>query len=262
MLFVSCKMEKKTYHGSGNLEAVHLLLNGSKVDSSIYYKDNKYRDLDKIIHYLSDSSQYNVYYNDSKEISKEGATIKEGNRVGKWKFYKKDHDSIVEYKNINSSTYVNQIWTISKTKDTLPFKKSNYFSFFKGGKDTVITGSVLKINMMLVEPFYSYDTDIEVLIPFNDKELKDDFSNINEIKLDTFKSLKNDGISDIGISKDVPVNQIAEFGIKYKTSGKKRIRGVLIEYYKENATRRIERRLFFDEIIFVKPDGADISTQK
>lgn len=257
----------KQYYKSGNLQAVYLFSKGKKVDSAIYYNDSKQRSVHEIIHYLdtSDSLQYNFVYNDSQELIAEGKTIKEKDRIGKWKFYKKNYDSIVEYKYINTkyvgdeyvntNTYVNQKWTISKSGDTLPFK-SNYFSFSnKGKKDTVKLGDVLTINMMLIEPHFSYDTDIEVLIPFDDKKLKEDYSNFYEIKLDTFKSLKNDGIPHVGIPKEIPVNQIAVFGLRYEKSGKKRIRGVLIEYYKENPTdtKRIERRLFFDKTIFVEP---------
>jgi len=250
------------YYESGNLNVEYNFYDSKKVDSSIYYRDTKYKNIDKIIYYLNDTLQYK-FYNNLQELVLEGKGINDKDRIGKWKYYKKDYDSIVEYKYVNIKntpiTYVNQIWTISKKGDTIPYK-SNYFSFYKGGKDTIKTGEILKINLMLVEPKFSYDSDIEVILPLNAKELKDDFSNFYDIKLDTFKSLKNDGISNIGIPKNVPINQIVEFGIQYETLGKKRIRGILVEYFKDTAESRIERRLFFDKTITVTE--SDVSNQK
>lgn len=243
--------EYKEYYQSGNLKLIYQFLKGQKIDSSIYYKDTKEGKIDKVVHYLNDSIQHNLFYNNERELILEGESIRDSYRIGKWRFHRKEYDSIVEYKNINSTTYVNQVWLIDKNnKDTLGLN-SNYFSVFCGDKDTLALNDVLKISITLVEPYYSYDTDMEVLIPKNDKELKGDFSNISEIKLDTLRSLKNDGISNIDIPDDVPVNHIVEFGMKYEESGKKNIRGVITEYYINNLKQKIERKLFFEKEIVV-----------
>lgn len=243
--------EYRQYYKSGNLEFINHFLDGKKIDSSIYYKDSKDEMIDKIVRHLNDSIQYNLFYNESEGLILEGKSLNEEYREGKWVYYDRDYDSIVEYKNINSTTYSNQVWVIDKNKDTLGIK-SNYFSIYCAGKDTIPLNDTFKLSIMLVEPYYNYDSEMEVLIPKIDRELKDDFSNLEEIKLDTLKSLKNDGISNVGIPENVPINHIVEFGLQFEEPGKKKIRGVIVEYFVEDSGMRIERRLFFEKEIVIR----------
>lgn len=271
LIIVSCKEEKKTYYSNGslkskftlkrgkingeykvyykngNLKEIHNYFNGKKIDSSIYYKNNKQKKIERISKFLNDSVQYNIHYDSLNNLLFEGKSIHEKLRIGNWTFYKKAFDSIVEYISVNSVTYPNQIWSISKSKDTLGLK-SNYFDLYMN--DTVGIDELLRVSINLVEPFYSYDSDLEVLIPSNDDDLMEDYSNLNQVKLDTFKSLKNDGISNVDIPKGLPINHIAEFGLKYSKQGKKRLRGVIVEYQIQDSLR-IERRLFFEKNIIV-----------
>lgn len=244
--------EFKQYYRSGNLELKSYFLNGINIDSTIHFKDSKERKIDMIVRYLTDSLRYNLFYNDSEQLRLEGESIGENKRIGKWIFHESGYDSIVEYKIINAKSYANQIWAIDKNKDTIA-QKSNYFDVYFFNKDTIKLNNDLKVSIMLVEPYYGYDTDIEVIIPKIDYGFKDDFSNLREIKLDTLKSLKNDGISNEGIPEDVPINHIVEFAIQFEGPGKKNIKGIIAEYYKDNFDTRIERRLFFEKEIVVVP---------
>lgn len=242
--------EYKEYYESGNLKWICQFEKGRKVDSSVYYADSRKETIEKVCRELNDSIQYVLFFNEQGDLTFEGKSFKDEERIGKWKYYKKEYDSIVEYKIVDAATYTNQIWVINRDKDTLA-SKSNYFDFYCGGKDTLSLNDVLRVSIMLVEPHYGYDSDIEVLIPEDDRNLKGDFSNIREIKMDTIKSIKNDGISNEGIPEDVPINHIVEFGLQFEKPGKKNIRGFIAEYIKQDSLTRRERRLFFDKEIFV-----------
>ena len=87
-----------------------------------------------------------------------------------------------------------------------------------------------------------------------DIELKEDFSNLYQIDNFTLKSLKNDGIPHPEIPEDYPTNHAVEFGLSLEEKGKRRIRGVLVEYEIreiEGESKKVERRLFFETDIIV-----------
>jgi len=156
-------------------------------------------------------------------------------------------DSIVEYLNIDGKEYANQIWLLNKQKDTIG---GNYYQTIKID-DTTALGEVARLRFYLKEPTISYNSDMYVLLPLDDKELKEDYSNLFQIKLDTFPSLINDGIPHPELSKlDFPFHHISEFGLEYQTAGNKKVRGVIIERGKLNE-KRYERRLFFDENLYI-----------
>lgn len=182
---------------------------------------------------------------DNKKTSSTETT----NRIGIRKFKVADEnikDSIVEYININGKEYANQIWIVDKKNDTIG---GNYFDTFI--MDTTELGKVTKLQFTLTKPTIKWESDMFVVLP-DEEKLKEDFSNLSEIKLDTFHSFKNDGISnDKLLNLDLPLNHIAEFGIEYSTSGKKRIRGLIVERGKVKG-KGYERRLFFDKTVYVK----------
>ncbi|PNQ73958.1 hypothetical protein C1T31_06450 [Hanstruepera neustonica] len=172
--------------------------------------------------------------------------IKSTNKVGIKKIQTTNKDSIVEYINVNGEEYVNQIWVVNKKNDTIG---GNYFEAIF--KDTTQLGEVTEFRFIL-EPRISYNSDMYILLPTYDEELKDDFSNLFEIELDTFYSLKNDKIPHPELTElDLPLNLIVHFGLIYEESGSKRVRGVIIERNKLN-NKNFGRRLFFDKSLYVK----------
>ena len=156
-------------------------------------------------------------------------------------------DSIVEYLKINGKEYANQIWLVNKNKDTIG---GNYFKNWV--KDSTKLGEMTRLRYELIKPNISFESDMHILIPKNDDELKNDYSNLFDIKLDTLLSLKNDGISHPEIlGLDLPLNHIVEFGLKYGKPGQKRVRGVIIERGKKDS-KEYERRLFFNNSFYIK----------
>src|SRR5690606_25579696 len=117
---------------------------------------------------------------------------------------------------VDGKSYTNQIWLINPKGDTLE-SRGNYFYF--NAKDTVLVNEVIRLNFYLFRLYNSYSSNVEVILPVNDEDLKNDFSNLFEIERDTFPSLKNDQIPHPEISKDAPTNHLVEFGLIYSEPG-------------------------------------------
>lgn len=277
MLFVSCNDIKKKYHSNGNikieyttndkgqyngifkeyfkdglLKEQHLYENGHKVDSSVYYTTNERVHM---IKYWNDSTNLVLYLDDNMDTLKYGNT-KNGKlnfRIGKWVF-KNSHmtnDSIVEYIDYKNQSYANQVWVIDKNQDTLQ-DKGNYYDFYM--KDSTNVNTPHRLHFFLYQPYFNYDSDVEVVLPKNDSDLNSNFDNLFQIERDTFLSLKNDGISRPELSEEDETNHHIQFGLKFDTPGKKRVRGALIEYIglKDNDLySRQERIIFFEKYLYV-----------
>src|SRR5690554_5539960 len=252
--FISCNKEDKIIerYDNGSIKAIHYYKKHNLDSSHLYYPSQR---LKQVVHFnVKDTLGYTISYKEDGTKQTEGYIVNNylDYRVGKWHLYGRKTDSIVEYINVNEQPYVNQVWVLDrKTKDTI-YDKGNFFNIFN--QDTVFVGEVLKFRFYLFQPYFSYNSDMLVVIPKNDNELNIDFSNIFEIQKDTFHSLKNDGIPHLEIPKEVPQNHNSNFGIIYENIGEKRVRGYISEYVKdkENTTKRMERILFFDKKIYVK----------
>lgn len=249
------------FYDNGNLKVKHIYNEGVKVDSSIYlYKTGNIRQI--MYHLRNDSVSLNKLYDEFNNKIAEGYSLKNDKdyRIGKWIFYENslERDSIVEYINVDKNPYVNQVWILNSiTGDTIR-NKGNFFHIYM--RDTVSLGEILHIRCYLYLPYYSYNSEMEVVLPKNDDELENDFSNFDKIEKEIFYSLKNDDIPHMNIPNSVPKNHYADFGLKYKNVGEKRIRGAIVEYINVNiktkngldSITRLERRLFFDRKIYVK----------
>lgn len=245
----------KEFYPSGNLKVTHKFINGKKSNFSNYYFDEKDITLESKVLWINDTVGKKVIFN------KYGITIGSGNifenekshRIDKWVFNKKNVDSIIEYKFYKSKTYVNQIWVVDRIKEDTINYLSNYYKL--NIQDTIKVNEILKLRIALIEPFYNYNSDIEIILPVNDKDLLFDYSNIKEIKKDTFLSLQNDGIPHPEIPDWVPQNHVVEFGLVYENLGNQIIRGILVEHILDTANlnnERLERQLLFEKVIFVK----------
>lgn len=262
--FIGTKTPKKgiyrKYYKSGNIKQVDIYDNDVKVDSSVYYFED-YQNQIKEIRYFNDSSLRIVGYDRKGNKTKEGKSLMDdpSYRIGKWTFHKQKTktDSIVEYITVDGKSYVNQIWHKNIKGDTI-LGRGNYTEIVK--KDSFDLGDLVRLRFILMESFYGVNSDIIIIIPKDENLLKEDYSNLLEIERDTIQSLKNDGIPRPGIPKEMPINHIAEFGLKYDEPGQYGLRGALVEYvYKklENAKKpdsiyRVERRLFFDDTFFIR----------
>lgn len=246
------------YYPNGNVWLKHKFKNGKEVDTSYIYHLDSIKQDTEIVVWLTDSIFQSKTYTSSGKLKKEGnySRVFKDHRIGVWKFYNyqnKELDSFVEYKTISGLSYVNKIWITNYQNDTIDYK-GNYFKVFS--KDTVNIDDVLRLRFYLIEPFYDTKSDIVVVIPEKDEELENDYSNWLDIKLDTFHSLKNDGIPHPEIPSYVHTNLFVDFGIRFSKVGRKRIRGILVEYpniKRGDSIARLKRELFFEKYVFVAP---------
>ena len=269
LLLISCSDDKVVInrYENGNMKSIHYYNNEKKLDSSHFYYPTG--ELKQIVHdNQEDNPNFTILYNSDNYKIAEGNILKDNldSRIGKWHLYNRNEpDSIIEYINVNNKSYVNQIWALDKKlKDTV-LNKSNFFEIIYL-KDTAVINDIYRIRFYMAAPFYNSNSDLEVVLPKDVNELKEDFSNFRNIKRDTFPSLKNDGFSNANIPEEIPLNHFIEFGIIPQEAGIYRLRGVIIEYIhpsetqmknysnykKRNPPKRIERKIYFDDSFYVK----------
>lgn len=253
-VLISCNKNKEVVkkYENGVIESIHHYDN-KKIDSSFYYYPTK--EIKQKIYY-NDSLSFTQLYDENGNKTAEGNLVQNDRyfRIGKWRFFlNQEQDSIVEYINVNNKPYLNQYWIVDKkSKDTIANRGNFYYIYTK---DSMSIKDTLKIRFYLYQPHFSYNSEMDVIMPKYVEDLKEDFSNFNKIEIDTFYSLKNDRIPHPEIPKEVPLNHNANFGIIFRSSGNNRLRGYIAEYYeeieKDSSITRIERRLYFDERIHI-----------
>ncbi len=129
-------------------------------------------------------------------------------------------------------------------------------------KFVFLTNDTIKINQYYLafahcgSPLLrDFDSKIKVIVD-NTNSLNSDFSNINSVKLDTFQYAKIDTIhkADFGT---YDLYKTAAFSGKFKNSGKKILRGLMIEYsnkYIDTDSDIVyaESQTYFEKEIYVK----------
>ena len=157
---MACTTNKKKIkkYENGNIKSIYYYGKDKKIDSSIYYYPNK--EINKITHYSNERYGFSIEYDDKGRKYAKGKILKYNNgyyRIGKWHFFKKQVDSIVEYLNIDNSPYANQIWVINKeNKDTIE-NRGNFYKIYM--QDTILldnSSNILSVNDTLKLRFYLY----------------------------------------------------------------------------------------------------------
>lgn len=117
----------------------------------------------------------NVKVNDS--LLGEGY-LKNSLKVGNWKYFDKNNNLVAvnEYKIINNGTYLNQEIVFNKNGDTI-FDKSHFYTYSTRVNDK-------KERFLSIKYKRIFEGDSYLMFVYN-KDLKSDFSNLNDLKLDT-----------------------------------------------------------------------------
>lgn len=280
-LIVSCNSSKKEkeYYANGKLKyEVTINDDGYNGDYKEYYEDGTLRfegvfkdNLKQglFIHYYKPKDRLlkteTLWENDTlyhqKNIGKSGNVLSEGElknnlKVGIWKYYDENEGylkEIREYLIIRDTTYLNQNWLLSRKKDTLP--KGNHYKMMS--PDT-LNYEQQRVYFFLKQPYISYDSELVVLLPRKDDKLKKDFSNESIIEWDTIDNLAN-RFRNHGKYGDRKHDVV--FDLDYLSSGKKRLRGVLLE--KQNTESDISkfdfitRKIYFDKEIYIRSKKDD-----
>ncbi|WP_298537804.1 hypothetical protein [uncultured Algibacter sp.] len=250
----------KEYYTNGNLKLLHNYKNGRLVDSSLFYNEKTSLKIDYIRYYSNDGIKEVVF--DNGVLLKEGFVNDKNIGIGKWKFYNKKGllEIVREYKIINNEQYLNQSWSFNKKGDTV-----------YGGNFCKI--DVVKDTISLLEPFravaYLYvplfenaNSEATVCLPYDENVNFDkNFSNDGKIQIDTFYNLKKDIKNQQWFPNNNP-NYTVVFGKKFKTSGKKIIRGYVLEFYENNndSINREERKIYFEKEVYVKDVNLNVPT--
>jgi len=246
----------KEYYETGGLKEVHTYLAGKKVDSSQYYYEEPKNIVNKTKYYYANDTLKIVKYFPEGSKQREGFTLRDGNRIGKWSLYKQDGklSEVLQYINLGGEEYLNQGWHFDKKEDTI-VGKGNYLEF-RLSKDTVDMYEPVKILVNLKEPLLSYKSDVFISIPKGAlSDVNQDFSNIQEVEWDTLPSIKNEGI----LNNYEKYNLYVSFGLEFNEPGAKHIRGFLSENKKiepneisKDSFDMKERKIYFDEIVYVR----------
>lgn len=242
----------KEYYENNNLKSIGTFRYGKLKDSIKFYRNDKLNSLEKIIKPVNDSTFELFYFDTNNKLASTGKVDKNDDKIDKWAYYKEELDSIVEFVRYKGNPYFNQEWLIDKRGDTLHHKSNYYFIYVK---DTAIVGEELRVFVSLDAPYFDYKSDIELIIPKRGYNFNHDFSNEDLIKFDTLPSLKNHGADKSKYPKDYPLNFVTNFGVSYKDSGLKKIRGILKEFVPDSSKAkdgRLERWLFFEKEVYVK----------
>jgi len=259
IVIISCnKHIKKNYDEKGELTSI-FFKNKNKIDSVYYYNDGLLFEK-LLIGKINDSS---LKFNKNKlrakgEVLKGNSNIK----IGKWFYYnKKDTILVLEhlYDSVKKKSLKNRFWSIkSKNNDTI-YTRSNYYNFYKRDSFPKV-GDTVRFTFFLNEPHLSYNSEIEFLLP-DDVNEEYDFDKYNLIKLNTFRSLKNDGFIHEKKRNKKLLNHLIEFGLVFNKKSNIKLKGILNEFIIDSVTnKRIEHKLYFQEEIQVydRSDLADL----
>jgi len=213
----------KEFYPDGKTQLIHIYDNGIKIDSSCFFKNGK---IEKVDYYKNNDTLFSVRFYPNLKKKEEGYFYNK-NKIGKWLYYNYNGklEKGFEYIILNGQQYTNQGWYIDNNNDTI-LAKSNFYRV-----------SVEKKNLKLLEPtkikiFYKplSKNAVSGFLLSKEKSMKDDYSNLDEHKLDTIYFVDNK----------------LEFSIGFKDEGNKNIGGYILEVNTDTTPKGVysERKVY------------------
>ncbi|PKQ44780.1 hypothetical protein CSW08_11735 [Confluentibacter flavum] len=200
------------------------------------------------------------YYFPNGILKSQGMTFENNQPIGIWNYYDSTGilNSTVEYIKINGKSYINQDWVFDKNGDTLKNKGSHFKIVFE--KDTIRLNEPIRAKIDLTTPlFKNKNSNIFVVVPKDYSiNFNEDFSNLKEVNLDTTfnLNLENEMKNSIGLTTDF--GKTAIFGRYFNSIGKKKLRGILVEYFYQDSITSdsiklnyFENKRYFEKDILV-----------
>ncbi len=246
----------KEYFTNGELKLIHNFDDrGNNIDTSFYYYKIPIERIQFKRCWLKKDSIKQIEFYKNGSLKKESIVNSDFFKIGKWKFYDENEnlDFSREYLLVNGKHYLNQTWNIDKNKDTV-FKGSNFIEI-QVAKDTILLGSPLQaVAYLKAELFKGKSSEILVCLPHGERNnFNTDFSNLSKIKLDTFYNLQHDLLNKNKFDDNFSKPYTVVFGKWFKKStGLKKIRGFVEEYYQVEGGHFKQNRTFFEIQIYVK----------
>jgi hypothetical protein len=240
-----------------------------------YYPNNSKVIFKKTIHQADFDSVF--YFYDNGLLFKKGKQYKDNQKFGNWELYDKNSRlrEIREWFVIDGKSQINRAWFLNKKGDTIAWRKENNIFAQKNFKnDTLdfrntnyntfnfITSDTIKNSEFYFAfancgspEFRDYNSKVKIVVD-NTNSLKKDFSNATNIKLDTFYYAKIDTIHKAQFPR-YDLEKVVAFSGKFKKTGKKTIRGYLVEYTNQypienNKKTKAESKTYFEKTIYVK----------
>ncbi len=285
LLLVSCKRnENETdYFPSGNIKLSKFFdqTTGKLVKTISYYDisgNRKYK-----VSFHKNNYDSIVYYYNNGKVRKTGNQNLKGQLFGKCNFYTREGflSSTSEYFIINNDqekgSKINQKWYYNKKGDTM-FYGNNRFNIanqkeFKAETEGEKTSFFVRFHfnpigdtLSISEPFSSIaeeafpawgkiPSENYVVLAKEKFNFNSDFSNENQVKLDTFYCLEKDKKNGNKFP-NADKRHTAVFGRWFDVPGEKILRGYMVEYYNRKPTKnndivKYERRTYFEKKIFV-----------
>jgi hypothetical protein len=240
-----------------------------------YYPNNSKIIFKKIIHLAEFDSVFYFYKNGI--LFKKGKQYKDNQDFGIWNLYDKNSclREIREWFVIDGKSQINRVWFLNTKSDTIAWRKEdNIFAQKEFRNDTLdfrnttyntfkfITNDTIKNSEFYLAfatcgspELREYNSKVKIIVD-NTNTLKKDFSNAKSIKLDTFYYAKIDKIHKAQFP-GYDLEKVVAFSGKFKKTGKKTIRGYLIEYtdqypIEKNKKVKAEVKTYFEKTIYVK----------
>lgn len=256
LIFLSCKNNEENKGGRESM------IQNDTISSQLYpnnnFKELKFRNGVVKKFYLNGNLFTTGFINEKKQ------------KVGHWYYYTKEGQlsEIREHLIIKNMPYVNQqiffrgdkeVWFKAKDpkfnlydqqdfqSDTLNYNLS-FYTEFEMGKDTISLNEPWLAAAYYYTPVFK-DKKSDIVVVLGD--FNEDFSNVEEVKRDTFFSLAKDVENQKWFPDDNP-NYTVVFGKLFNTSGEKEIKGYVSEYFKDSIKNEHEVRTYFKNGLFVK----------
>jgi len=219
-----------------------------------------------------------VYFYKNGKVYKKGLQDFKERKFGNWYRYTKEGylSEIREYFIIENDFLLNRDWYLNKkgdtlwyaskfnrynqkefADDTLEYRNSSMIRFDFFSKDTIKLNEPFSASVICNSPLLrKYNSQILMVLAKEKNNFNKKFSNIKEVKLDTFYNLNRDKANKGGFPKANP-NYVVVFGKWFNKPGVKKMRGYMIEYFERKPTKNDsavngDRRVYFEKTIFVE----------
>ncbi|WP_157614279.1 toxin-antitoxin system YwqK family antitoxin [Pseudotamlana agarivorans] len=200
------------------------------------------------------------YYYPNGILKSQGMTFETNQPIGIWNYY--DTTGVLnrkaEYIKIKGKSYINQDWFFNNNGDTLKNKGTHFKIVFE--KDTIKLNEPIKAKIDLISPIFKNKySNIFIVVPKDYSiNFNEDFSNLSEVNLDTTfnLNLEKEMKNSLGLTTDF--GKSAVFGRYFNSIGKKKFRGILVEYFSQDSITSdsiklnyFENKKYFEKDIMV-----------
>ncbi|WP_127844218.1 toxin-antitoxin system YwqK family antitoxin [Psychroflexus aestuariivivens] len=179
----------------------------------------------------NDSVEKENYYSNGNLKSK-GLIDKKDQKIGSWKYFDNNGklNRVVEYKIIENKSFINQDWKLNQKGDTLNNQSCYYQLTLE--KDTIKLNEPIKVKIDLTAPcFRDRYSETYVILPKDYSiNFNEDFSNLDEMDLDTIYNLNSDPELKEKLGLTTNWGKTVIFGRYYNSIGPKKLRGILVEF--------------------------------